>query len=749
MRTPESSNRARTFSASGAQLNALLTYVNQAIVCLDDDARITYASPGIRDLLGYDPASLVGQDLLQFLHPDELDDVLVNLARWEDRDGEPIGQVQRVVAADGTWREVHYDTVIGSSVEPFGAIVLTVRPVADLVPSWQDQRQRELNEDRLVRLASSFLHYPVEEFDRGLSDTVEELASLEWVTRVSVWRLEGRRAVRRALWQAPVQAPTLALLDRIRIEEWPAVERLAEGQEIHVLTPRQVADDVDDSRRMHEAGVRSLLAVPMMAGGACTGFIMIEGTGAEAVFGAIHVTALRSAAAILAEAFVRNDAEQRLAAQLRTDPVTGLGSRWAFDEVLGDALDRLAREHSPGFALALVDIDRFRVVNDALGHTAGDRLLADVATRLTGVAGPRTTLARLGGDKLLVLHDGEASLDAAVARTRDLLDGLRAPFDVGGNPVTLTASVGLVHASDASADAVELLRRADMALSRAKEHGGDTIEVDDEHLRERVASRLHREAELREAVAGDGIEVHFQPEWDLVTGELVAAEALARWRHPTEGLLEAGAFIPLAEESKVIGELGLRVLREACAALGAWRASGRAQDLLLRVNISARQLRNDDLAEQVSDALADSGVPPSALCLELTESSLLIDPEGSLARLERLRELGVGLAVDDFGTGYSSLLYLKRLPVTAVKIDRAFVKDLPDPPSDRAIVEAVVHLAQALQITCTAEGIETVEQRDALVALGCHRGQGYLLGRPEPTPVFAARLGEPVSRVTP
>jgi EAL domain-containing protein (putative c-di-GMP-specific phosphodiesterase class I) len=339
-----------------------------------------------------------------------------------------------------------------------------------------------------------------------------------------------------------------------------------------------------------------------------------------------------------------------------------------------------------------------------------------------------------------VLHDGEPSLTGAIARTQQLLDGLRMPFDVAGSPVALTASVGLVHAVDPSADAVELLRRADLALRRAKESGGDAIQVDDEHLRERVASRLHRESELREAVAGDGIEVHYQGEWDLVTGELVAAEALARWRHPTEGLLDAGAFIPLAEESRVIDDLGLEVLREACATLGAWRGRGLAQDLLMRVNISARQLRNDDLAHQVSDALADSGVPASALCLELTESSLLIDPEGSLARLERLRELGVGLAVDDFGTGYSSLLYLKRLPVTAVKIDRAFVKDLPDPISDRAIVQAVVQLAAALEITCTAEGVETAEQRDALVRLGCHRAQGYLLARPEPTEVFAARL---------
>ena len=741
MTTPGSTGRDGRRLVSSAELSALLGHTSEAIVCIDQDLRFTFASPGIRRLLGYDPESLVGQDLLRFLHPDEIDGLMLAFERWSGREGAPLGEVRRALMADGTWRQVHYDTAFGSAVAPFGAMVLTIRAVDEVNTTEQQLRQRELNEGRLVRLASTFLHYPVDQFDQGLQDAVEVLAGLDWVTRLSVWRVEGARAVRRAQWQANASAPTLPLLERIRVADWPAVTQLAEGHEVHILDPRQPGNHPDDARRMEEAGVAALLSVPMMAGGQFTGFIMIESTFPNAKFGAIHVTAIRSAAAILAEAFVRNDAERRLAEQVRVDPITGLGSRWAFDEALAESLDGLARERSPGFGLALLDLDRFRVVNDALGHAAGDRLLADVAARLAGVAGPRTSLARLGGDKLLVLHDGEPSLEGAIAASRGLLDGLRAPFDVADRPIVLTASIGLVHAPDASADAVELLRRADLALARAKEHGGDTIEVDDEHLRERVASRLHREADLRAAIEGDGIEVHYQAEWDLVTGDLVAVEALARWQHPTEGLLDAGSFIPLAEESKVIDDLGLRVLREACAALGAWRDAGRAMDLLLRVNISARQLRNDGLAEQVSDALVDSGVPASALCLELTESSLLIDPEGSLARLERLRELGVGLAVDDFGTGYSSMLYLKRLPVTAVKIDRAFVKDLPDPPSDRAIVQAVVQLADALQITCTAEGVETVEQRDALLALGCRRAQGFLLARPEPMADFAARLG--------
>ena len=410
---------------------------------------------------------------------------------------------------------------------------------------------------------------------------------------------------------------------------------------------------------------------------------MIEATGADAVFGAIHVTAVRSAAAILAEAFVRHGTELRLAEQLRTDHVTGLGTRWAFDETLADVARRVARHASPGFALALLDLDRFSLVNDALGPRGG----RSAARRCRRPAGRR----RRARARRSPGSGATSSWSSTTARRRSpapspaprtCSTGSGRRSRSASRPVTLTASVGLVHAVDSSADAVELLRRADLALRRAKDHGGDTIEVDDEHLRAtgRVRACTARPSCARRSPATASRSTT-RASGTCVTGELVAVggpRPLACTRARGCSRPAPSSRWPRSPGSSTTS--GQRVLREACAALGSWRDRGHgAGPRCMRVNVSARQLRNDDLAQQVSDALADSGIPPSALCLELTESALLIDPAGSLARLERLRELGVGLAVDDFGTGYSSLLYLKRLPVTAVKIDRAFVKDLPEP----------------------------------------------------------------------
>jgi EAL domain-containing protein (putative c-di-GMP-specific phosphodiesterase class I) len=316
---------------------------------------------------------------------------------------------------------------------------------------------------------------------------------------------------------------------------------------------------------------------------------------------------------------------------------------------------------------------------------------------------------------------------------------LEPPFDVGGRPFRLTASAGVAHAAD-SEDAEELIRRADVAMYRAKEQGGDRIVMDDEAMRDEVTARLRHEAELRTAVEGDGLEVHLQGEWSLPDRRLLGAEALARWRRPDGDLVAAGSFIPLAEECGLIHALGTRVLSETCDVVAGWMAQDRHDGFSVRVNLSPLQLRQDELADQIAGVLETSGLPAEHLCLELTESALLDDPERALRVLGSLRDLGVGLAVDDFGTGYSSLLYLKRLPVTSLKIDRAFVSGLPDDAADRAIVAAVVRLADEMGFDVTAEGVETEEQATTLVELGCVRAQGYLLSRPEPADDMAVRL---------
>jgi EAL domain-containing protein (putative c-di-GMP-specific phosphodiesterase class I) len=307
----------------------------------------------------------------------------------------------------------------------------------------------------------------------------------------------------------------------------------------------------------------------------------------------------------------------------------------------------------------------------------------------------------------------------------------------------VSASAGVVHVAPQDAppaDAIEVLRRADVSRYRAKELGGGRIEADDPVIRARVSDRLALEADLRDALAADRIVAHFQAEWDLASGRLLGAEALARWVQPDGTVIGADAFVPLAEACGLVHDLGTRILRDACGAVAGWRAGGRLDDdFVLRVNLSARQLHQPDLIPLVHETLAETGLPATALCLELTESSLLVDPDRAVAVLEGLRELGVGLAIDDFGTGYSSMLYLKRLPLTSLKIDRAFVAGLPADAHDRAIVAATLQLGRALDITVTAEGVETDEQHSALGALGCERVQGFLLARPEPAEA-AARL---------
>ena len=286
----------------------------------------------------------------------------------------------------------------------------------------------------------------------------------------------------------------------------------------------------------------------------------------------------------------------------------------------------------------------------------------------------------------------------------------------------------------------ELLRRADAAMYSAKDRGGNRVEVFDEELRRKVNLRLQHESEVRIALRRDEFLLHYQAEIDIETNQVVGAEALLRWNHPERGLLAASQFIDVVEETGSILEVGPWVLREACQQLREWTTNYSDIPLVVRVNLSARQINQPDLVPMVVQTIEDSSIDPSMLCLEITETTLMADPDLSLDVLQKLRNLGVELAVDDFGTGYSSLAYLKRFPVTVLKIDRSFVDGLGHDPDDTAIATAIVSLAKALGLGVTAEGVETNEQLEALRALGCRRVQGYLLARPEPADELAARL---------
>ncbi len=616
-------------------LNALLAHADEAVVGCDADGTVRFASEAFRTLLGYAPEMFVGRNIIEIVHPDQLGFVAEAIARWSGRFGSPQGDPIRVRAADGRWVEVRYDAAIGQDFGAIGSLLLTLRLESSVSIAERALRTRVLNDDRLVRLSSAFVHLSTDDFDKGLDAAMAELGSLESVLRASVWRAEGDRLVCRAWWQAPANVPTRPLAERVRIDDYASLRRARAGQETFLYLPWQHGAAFDGERALFdEAGVTSVLIEPITAGDEFVGVLLLENTLGDE-FGATHFSAARSACAVLAGAFVRHEVEVRLAVQARTDRVTGLANRWAFDDELNRALSDLSAGKQSGMALAIVDLDRFKVVNDTFGHAVGDRLLHDVAARLVGHAPPRTMLARLGGDELLVLVEDVATADAGHRAVETLLDALVAPFDVGEGVLAVTVSAGVVHTTDPAEEVDALMRAADLAQYRAKSIGGDAVLLADVVTTREQSVRLRRETELREAVDRHRLVVHYQGEFDLVSGALVGAEALVRWPHPTDGLLVAGEFVPLAEASGLIDELGRDVLRQACQDAAGWQRSRDSVPFTLRVNLSARQVRQPDLVDQVGDALADSGLDPAVLCVELTESTLLVDPAGAARHFER------------------------------------------------------------------------------------------------------------------
>jgi diguanylate cyclase (GGDEF)-like protein len=388
------------------------------------------------------------------------------------------------------------------------------------------------------------------------------------------------------------------------------------------------------------------------------------------------------------------------------------------------ALGRRSRADR-GPVVLLLDLDRFKVVNDSLGHGVGDELLAAVAHRLQGVVRSGDTVARLGGDEFAVLLDS-SELQAGRDQAVRLLEALSLPLHLGGRPVNVSASIGIA-AAEPEMSAVELVRNADMAMYCAKASGGGCARIFEPGMHVDALRQMQVASALREAVTDERFTLHYQPVVDSGDGRVVGVEALVRWRN--DGVLVSPAdFIPALEESGLIVELGEWILRRACIDMAAW---GR-DDLQINVNLSGRQLAHADIVSHVRRALAVSGLHPSRLTLEITESVLMHNSEASVQRLEELRELGVGLAIDDFGTGYSSLAYLRSFPVHELKIDKSFVDAIDEDDEASALVSTIVQLAQSLSLITVAEGVETDAQYARLRELGCDRIQGYVVARPQP-----------------
>ncbi len=437
----------------------------------------------------------------------------------------------------------------------------------------------------------------------------------------------------------------------------------------------------------------------------------------------------------------RTEAADALSWQAFHDPLTGLPNRTLLLEQVEAALER-TRDTGRTTAVLFLDLDRFKNVNDTMGHEAGDRLLTEIADRLRGAVRTADTVARLGGDEFIVLAESLNSRDEATYLADRIRLAVSRPVPLPQGTVTLTTSVGI--AFDAGHQATTLLRDADTALYKAKDRGRDRWEIFDDSLRAETIRKVAAEQLIRTALDEDGLHVHYQAIIDLVTGQVVGAEALLRIMGPHRELLTPSSFISIAEDTGLIVPIGAGVLDDACRQVGLWREElGPEAPTTVSVNLSARQLTTPTFADVVQRTLERHELEPTSLTLELTETTLIAAGRLAHDTLETLHDSGVGLAIDDFGTGYSSLAYLKRFPVDIVKIDRSFVDGLGEQANDTEIVKAVIALGQSLGLVTVAEGVETEQQLDILRSLGCDCAQGYLLARPMPSD----QLGKAVERI--
>jgi diguanylate cyclase (GGDEF)-like protein/PAS domain S-box-containing protein len=701
------------------------------VVTIVGDGKLIYSSPAADRLFGFEEGDESWYDPLARVHPDDVERVVTEMTEQLASGGtDPVAF--RLKVADGTYREVEAIVQDMTDNPSVGGIVATTRDVSERA------RAEALIADqaKILRLIAE---------GAPLSETLATICTV--VERqlpdalCSVMLVDEEERVLRAGAGPSLPLQYARACDRIAI----GPDCGSCGTAAH-LGSQVVAHDIATDPRWApwrdlalEQGLRACWSTPIMAS---------SGDRVLGTFAVYHrephspdraaeqlVAMLNPLAAIAIE---RKTFEDRLAYQAQHDPLTGLPNRVLFVEFLTLALARAKRRQSTS-AVLFLDLDRFKIVNDSLGHDAGDELMQQLSTRLVAALRPGDTVARFGGDEFTVLCEDLSTTDAkgqAIDVARRLLEVIEAPVELHGEDQHLSASIGIAIAGPADSPET-LLRDADAAMYRAKAAGKGRWELFDEEMRSSARLRLETENALHRALERNELRNFYQPIVDISSGTCAGAEALVRWQHPERGLVAPDSFIDLAEESGLIVPLGRWVLEEACRQLMEWREAGQvSESFTIAVNLSARQLAQPDLVQQVADALERTGAPAERIFLEITESVLMA--ETSVDAMVALRELGVRLSIDDFGTGYSSLGYLRRFPVDTVKVDRSFVDGLGTESEDSAIVAAVVSLGHALGLSVVAEGVETERQLAELRALRCDRAQGFWFAPPQSADVFAS-----------
>lgn len=684
-------------------------------------------------IYGLDPATHKPsfEDFAARIHPDDREHVLAEVARAV-KEHQRFDHEVRLVRPDGEVRVISDQAEF--ELDANGNPIAMTGACLDVT---ETRRAATLEQDRSLILEQVVQNEPVETIMRRMVEALEH-------------QRPGMRAclllMRQGEWQVGA-APSFPPGFSRDVESLPLAElstTFAAPAFSHgtVLT-------MDVAHEAAWAGVRELCArhgivccwsAPILAAqGGVLGTLCLVGPGPRDAYPEDQQL-LESMGRLAAVALEHRTLTDELSYQAHHDALTGLPNRLLFQDRLTQAL-ALAPRTGNQLVVFYMDLDRFKQVNDSLGHAAGDELLRQAARRLRGCIRSSDTLARLGGDEFTAVLTQLSVRASAMRVARQMLEAMRTPFLIGNRELFVTLSLGISVYPDDGADAGTLMVNADVAMYRAKELGRDNFQWFDAEFNEAAREKLELEGDLRHALEQGELRLEYQPQCDH-TGKVVAFEALMRWKHPRLGEVSPGRFIPLAEESGLIVPIGEWALRTACHQAAAWRTAG--HDVRVSVNVSAMQFRRGDWVDTVRHALRDAGLPPQALELEITESLLLQSAKESSANLFELRALDVGVAIDDFGTGYSSLSYLHKLPITTLKIDQSFVREIGLAPisgqEDAPIIRTIIALAHNLGMSVVAEGVETQQQQRVLVELGCEYLQGYFLHRPLPVDAATALL---------
>lgn len=674
------------------------------ILVMDSTGRVEYCNQGFLAMSGFSPAEVIGAKPHPWNLDESTDAIYRSLLASQHIGDRWNGDVQSIRNDGSVYWERQVASTLRDSNGQVTHLIVFKQDVSDRKLRRADYAQtRHLHERALASSSNGIMITRSGEDDHSIVYVNPAFERITGYSAEEVIGMEGRFLVRDDLAQPD--------LEHIR-------SALREKREGSATLRNYRKDGSLFWNELHIAPVHDL------AGGVTTHFVSVINDISERV-----------------------RYQHALEYQANHDSLTGLANRNLLNDRIEQAI-AWAKRHGHVMGVMLLDLDHFKLINDASGHSAGDALLKEVANRLTACVRETDTVARLGGDEFVIILTDLPQPDDVGQIAEKILSTLSRPAEVAGRDVFVTASIGVsLYPRDGDHGEI-LLRYADMAMYRVKEHGRNSVRQFVPEMGSTAISRLDMEGAMRRGLERGEFVLHYQPKIDLATQSVVGAEALIRWQHPQIGLIHPIEFIRLAEDTGLILPLGEWVLAEACKQQVLWRQQSVAP-LRISINMSARQFRQDDLTDRIAAIFASTGADPSQFIVELTESMVMQDVDSTLASLRALKNLGLSLSLDDFGTGYSSLSYLRRFPIDELKIDRSFINDIHTNPDDAAIAGAIIAMARSLSLSVVAEGVEKKEQADLLSTLGCSQVQGYYYARPLTVGAFAARMREQQAHCAP